>query len=450
MTEAPALIRFLSRIFPGVRSWLASVTARVDDSPGWEPVSGTQFDLTWAEFYKRHLDTLEAWRKSPLGRRIVSLTTDFVVGDGITLSSPYKALDGFIRRFWAHPKNNMAQRIEAMCDELTRAGELFVVLNRNPADGMSYIRLVPASEIDIVEWAPGDYETETQYHQRTDEPEGRWWKAPNHPDAAKSDQIMLHYAINRPVGCVRGEGDLAPILTWLMRYSQWLEDRARLNWAARVFIWLVTVPANKVKAKRAQYQRPPEPGSVVVKDDAETWEFVSPSIQARDASADGRAMRYMIGAGAGVPLHMLGEGEATNYATAQAQSAVTLRHYRRRQLFFVWMLSDIVVHAWELYRRTGRGRAVTVEDIRATTAEIQREDNKQLAAAGRDIVQMLAGLRAELRAAGRGDSEALDRKMIELAFRFAGEVLTEDEITRLLGSSSSAGETGGDPELEGA
>jgi hypothetical protein len=40
---------------------------------------------------------------------------------------------------------------------------------------------------------------------------------------------MLHYAVNRPVGAVRGESDLAPILPWLRRYNRWLEDRVRLN-----------------------------------------------------------------------------------------------------------------------------------------------------------------------------------------------------------------------------
>ena len=40
---------------------------------------------------------------------------------------------------------------------------------------------------------------------------------------------MLHYAVNRPIGAVRGEGDLTPILPWAKRYSEWLKDRVRLN-----------------------------------------------------------------------------------------------------------------------------------------------------------------------------------------------------------------------------
>jgi hypothetical protein len=37
------------------------------------------------------------------------------------------------------------------------------------------------------------------------------------------------YAVNRPIGALRGESDLAPILPWMQRYSRWLEDRVRLS-----------------------------------------------------------------------------------------------------------------------------------------------------------------------------------------------------------------------------
>ncbi len=50
---------------------------------------------------------------------------------------------------------------------------------------------------------------------------------------------MLHYAINRPVGALRGESDLAPLLRWLSRYAAWLEDRARLNRFRTAFLYVV-------------------------------------------------------------------------------------------------------------------------------------------------------------------------------------------------------------------
>lgn len=52
----------------------------------------------------------------------------------------------------------------------------------------------------------------------------------------------MHYAVNRPLGGLRGEGDLSPLLTWLRQYSAWLEDRVRLNKAVRSYLWLRSIP----------------------------------------------------------------------------------------------------------------------------------------------------------------------------------------------------------------
>ena len=65
---------------------------------------------------------------------------------------------------------------------------------------------------------------------------------------------MLHYAVNRPLGALLGESDLTTMLPWLQRYSRMLEDRVRLHWAMRAFLWMVTVPANKVREKQEQYR----------------------------------------------------------------------------------------------------------------------------------------------------------------------------------------------------
>lgn len=430
------LARFILRIFPAARRELLTVTARVDDSPGWMTLGATTLDTPWSELYQQQVDVLEAWRKNPMARRIVELTTAYVVGSGITLSSDYQPLMRFIKRFWSHPLNNIQQRLPAWCDELTRSGELFPVLNR-AADGMSYVRMAPASEIDGIKWLPGDYESETAYHRASStEPTGSWWTGPHAPDATTAPQLMLHYSINKPVGCTRGESDLAPILPWLKHYSRWLEDRVRLNWASRVWLWFVKVPANKIEDKRAQYARPPEPGSIIVHDEGEEWRMETPSINARDVSADGRAIRYMIAAGAGVPLHMLSEAEGTNLATATAQMDTTARHYRARQQFFVNMLSDLTLQAYNHWRSTMAypPRVCTFDDITPALPEIVREDNRELAGAGREIVGMLADLRNQLTQAGIPITDDLNRRTIDLAFRFAGEILDADDINTILGA----------------
>ena len=214
---------------------LAAISVRVDDSPGWDGHVAGPADRPWPERADDLTDALEAWRKNFLIRRIVTLVRSYVVGAGITVGSQVPEVDTFARAFWSHRQNRMPRRLGPLCDELTRAGEVFPVLHTNKVDGMSYVRFVPASQIREIETADNDYELELQYgeKQRTTA-ELKWWIGQAHKNAYKPSRgnlrpLMLHYTVNRPIGAVRGESDLVPILPWALRYSEWLKDRVRLN-----------------------------------------------------------------------------------------------------------------------------------------------------------------------------------------------------------------------------
>ena len=55
-------------------------------------------------------DALEAWRTNPLARRIVSLTTQYVIGEGVRIESKHPATGWFLTEWWAHRLNHMAVR----------------------------------------------------------------------------------------------------------------------------------------------------------------------------------------------------------------------------------------------------------------------------------------------------------------------------------------------------
>jgi hypothetical protein len=199
---------FLQSIFAAVGSLAADGAV----SPGREGDGLTrispldpEFDKTAEAVHQEFADALDAWRTNPLARRIVTLITAYVVGDGITLSSSYGPLQRFLSAFWTHPQNHMPIRQREWCDELTRTGELFIVLHTNPADGMSYVRAISAGAIDKIGTAPGDYETELSYHETVamDDPDykdgGRTWYSPIYQstDLPTPGPLMLHFAINR-------------------------------------------------------------------------------------------------------------------------------------------------------------------------------------------------------------------------------------------------------------
>lgn len=403
---------------------LFTIAPDLRDGRHWTPANHTP---AAASAYNDYSDALEAYQRNPYAKRIIDLITDYTIGDGITPAAPGD-IGRFITRFWNHPENHLDIRLSELMDELSRSGDLFLILFRNPADGMSYVRALPKSEILDIRTSAMDWESEIEIVQKPTEAGGQpiVWPTPRHPDAAESDAIALHYAINRPVGAVLGNSELATIIPWLQRYSRMLEDRVRLNWAARSFLWFVRVPSGQVQAKAAQYATPPEPGSIVVHDDGETWDMKTPALHAGDAGEDLLALRQLLAAGSGQPPHWHGDGGDVNLSTAKAMNDPAIRHLRRRQRHLQYLIVDLCSVAYARAYEIGRMRtAPRPEAITVELPDISREDNSDLASAAANLSNALATL-ADTTIVSH--SPTLRRKILHLVFKFAGEPVTPAEL----------------------
>lgn len=388
---------------------------------------------------------LEAWRDNPLARRIVELTSDYVVGGGIGIEAEDAAAHKFLDEWWNHRLNHMPVRCFEWCDELTRSGEIFPVISTD-ASGMSYLRAIPALDIQEIESAPNDVEQERVFKQKPVEAGGEptLWRAYDQSDDAPGEDgsftpVMLHYAVNRPVGTQRGESDLAPLLKWLTRYSAWLEDRVRLNRFRQVFLyWVHRAFANEAERFKRQADlnaNPPNPGSILVTDEEESWEVLQPRLDSFEAKEDGLAVKKMIASGAGIPMHFLAEPESSTRTTAEASGGPTFRHYGRRQEFFIYIIADVA-------RIALRRRAMVAPQIPPDTllkikgTDISVRDNAMLAEAASKIVVAFADLR------DRG--LITEEELLRVAYRFAGEVV---DVPSLLKEAKSS--RGRDPASPG-
>lgn len=438
---------FGARSTPGHSEDLAAATpvsVRIADDPGWTPLhTPGPHDRDFSEWLQDQSDALEAWRKNFLVRRIVTLTRSYVLGGGISLSSGHRAVQTFLSGFTTHPKNDLAARLGPICDELTRAGEIFPILFTNRADGMSTLRFLPASQIHAIETDPEDYETELAYHASNlpgswEFPgrfQGKRWLAASNPDAwiptgdGSLPPVMLHYAVNRPIGATRGEGDLGPILRWALRYSNWLEDRVRLNRVRtrQQLLEIKLADDTKVLERKRQVEtEDPVRAGIYVHGPGEEVVAHKLEIGAGDAAEDGRALRLAIATGANTALHYMGEGESTNYATAREMGEPTARFYAERQAQLCAMLCDLVQVAYRRKAALGLARPPAGDDYQlcAAVTETARADNALLAEAAYSITQALATMRAH----GWIDDESA----VTLAFKFAGEPLGREEVADIL------------------
>jgi hypothetical protein len=430
MSRRQRLATTVYRLLSGESLPLSSVTSQVDDSTGWYTFCGGPNDRDASEILKQYTDALEAWRKNPIAKRIIDVITDFCLGDGMEPTATGQ-IGRFVSRWWDHPQNRMDLRLPDLSDELSRAGDLFLTLHRNEADGMSYIRPVPKDRITRIETRSTDWETEIAYHEVRESGTAKRWLSPAHPSAAEAPAVMVHYAVNKVVGALMGESDLATIIPWLLRYSRMVEDRVRLHWAARAFLWIVTVPTGKVAAKKEQYRSAPEAGSVIIKDDTESWQAVNPDLKGLDAQFDLRAVRQLIDAGSGQPPHWRGEPHDVSLATAEAMAKAASRHLRRRQLHLQHMVIDLAHLAYTRAHQIGAVRPNPDRNkITIALTDIDRDDNRDLAQSARDLSAAMEALSAVLHQPAA--SPTLRRRMLAAVMKFAGEPLDAQVLDQIL------------------
>jgi hypothetical protein len=365
---------------------------------------------------------LEAWRFNPLARRIIELTTQYVIGGGMTLSADDASSEAFLQSFWRHPLNKMDLKLPELSDELARTGNLFLMLSGD-LSGMSFARVVPSTDVLSIHSRANDVEQELSYTLRGVGGEEDYvvpaWRA-DRPATQQNTVCILHYAVNRPAGAQWGEPDLAPVLRWLARYSAWLEDRVRLNHFRNAFVYVVKARFANENARRLRQMQltaqPPNAGSILVCDENEDWSVLSPKLEALDASTDGLAIKKMIAAGVGIPLHFLAEPESSTKTTAESAGHPTYRRFEERQRVLCWILEDLL--GVVLKRKAVFDNGINPNaKIIVRGGDVQSRDNLELARAGQGMTGMA------LRMVDKGMIDAPEA--LRLIYRFIAEKAPE-------------------------
>ena len=354
---------------------------------------------------------ITAWRANPIARRIIELTTEFVIGDGFTFTCP-KNVEKLLKDFWSHPLNNLDDQLPEWADEAWRTGDLFLLVSVD-GGGQAYVRALPSESVGIIDVAGNDYRQEKAYrHDATDD---KPW--PAYLPGGDQDIFVLHFPLSLAVGASFGESDLSHILYWIGLYRQWLEDRARLNYFRQMFSFILQRPftsqAEKDKYMRDfAYKLPKKSGGVLGLDPTESLGVLNPNLASFEAETDGLAIKRMIASGAGIPMHYLAEPESSTRTTAEAAGTPTFKRFKRRQQYLANVVRTLLQTVVQIRRRSVSNLPVSPE-IQINVPDITERDNANLAIAVQRIVTAFAPLY---------NAKLIDPKeFIRLVYRFVAE-----------------------------
>jgi len=403
------------------------MTAGTEEDYLWRRLSDNWYmkDVQPAVYLEIHNDCYEAYNANPLAASIVEMITNFTLGRGLVVSATNRRVQRVLDAFWRDPDNHMDERIYTISTELSIYGEQFIRFFVNPIDGSVKIGQIDPSTIDEIETDPDNIEKPLRFHQRPVGPsatipgdpsptqrgvldtEGRWFEA---------GREVAQFSIHKVSNAKRGRSDLATLLPWLRRYKDWLTDRVRLNKYKTAFLWdvkLMGADAKAIDLKRMQYAYPPEPGSVIIHNESEIWSAVKPEVNANDVESDGRAIKLMILAGAGLPEHYLADGGNANRATAAEMSLPTLLKFQRRQQVIEYILRTVLDRVILEAKRAGTLPAGVEAAYSITFPELKIGDNLALAQATATMVGALTTAKAQ--------GWVSDETAMRLLFQFAGE-----------------------------
>jgi len=110
----------------------------------------------------------------------------------------------------------------------------------------------------------------------------------------------------------------------------------------------------------------------------------------------------------------------------------TERHLLRRQEYFVWILEDILYHAYQRSAIVSSRPSLSHRDysklFQVNLPDISRFDNESLARSTRDLSQGFYTLASQISQL----PPSLASQVVRLIFKFAGESISQDTVNQIL------------------
>lgn len=340
----------------------AGVTIDPDEDQ-WRPLTGDgRRDLS--PMTQRRMQDLAVylWQANPIANRLIELPVAYLLAEGVKLNAATQdpeakqIVQDWLNRFWRHPINNFPIKLPKKTRELAVFGEQCWPAFTNPVSGEVRLGYLDPSLIATVVMDPDNSEQPIGIVTCSDKKgvQRRYKVIVNGPEeelfTARTvairegfgDGECFWFTVNSLCCDRRGRSDILPLMDWCDAYEQGLFGEVDRQASMRAFIWDVTLKnatQEEVDARAAKIV-PPVPGSTRVHNDSETWQAITPDLQAADGAAGARLFRNHILGGATIPEHWYGGGGDVNRNTSESMGEPTFKLMSLRQAYLGYMLEE--------------------------------------------------------------------------------------------------------------
>ncbi len=288
--------------------------------------------------YEMHL-------KNPLAKRILEITRDFAIGDGIKYECEDKNVKEVLDRFWNNPINNLDIEIRRMVYDLALWGELVVKVDVNPVNGAVTLCYLDPSKIkDVLVNRNNNKDIDSIIFSDDLLGGEKRYKVVKEGDDGLLSGEVFYYRINNLTNQIRGLSDLLPLIDWLDALDKFLFNTIERSALLNSFLYQIQwVGMNKDEiAQQAKKFGQLKPGSIHHTNENVKITAITPDLQANDLSEIFRTLRNFVLGCAGFPEHWFGEGGYANLSTAKEMGLPTYQKIKERQTLIIKIISDFL------------------------------------------------------------------------------------------------------------
>jgi len=327
------------------------VSGKKEDDTGWRPITGAaERDLSPLTQGRMQEIAFHLYDRNPVAHRILEMTKDFVVGEGISFTGENDKVEKVLKDFWDDPVNAWDLKQGQRVLELGLYGEQFYPAAVNEIDGRVRMGYLDPSAVAKVVQDPENVEIIRQVKRKGSiTTVQKTYNVVNVDEDVKSPTYwelkgeLFFFAINKVASALRGRSDLFCLADWIDGYDQFLFNRLERSHLMNVFLWDITLEGynqNQVE-EWLKNQGIPKPASMRAHNEKVKWNAVVPELGAHDASEEAKLFRNMILGGAGLPPHWFAGGEGITRATALEMSTPVMKRLKTRQKYFKYMIDLI-------------------------------------------------------------------------------------------------------------